>query len=305
MEKEMNEKKKTKSITKKAKKIRSIVMMSLLCVLMLSAATYAWFTLSDTAKIANLSMTVGETSGLQIAKDNDGNAGTFGGSIEFDTVIGNLKPATSSDGLNFKYPEYDEDGNVKELKPTTASLPVANATNSTEGYYIEYAFWLKSLGKASDVKIATGSISPATGKYDSSSGSYSGTYILSNAVDTTKAVPGSAAVRMSFKNIANTLLAVYEPNSDITNDNFNLVEKEDYAVETADVADEVVVSSTIKHNSAGNVADNMNTTLIHLEANTPTKIIMYIWIEGKDAQCANQIAAKEIVGQLLFTNATN
>lgn len=51
MKREIDEKRQ-KNIVQKAKKIRSMVMMSLLCILMLSAATYAWFSLSNTAKVS-------------------------------------------------------------------------------------------------------------------------------------------------------------------------------------------------------------------------------------------------------------
>ena len=109
MKREIGEKRQ-KNIVQKAKKIRSMVMMSLLCILMLSAATYAWFSLSNTAKVSNLTMTVGDVTGLQIAPDENGHAGTFGSSIDFSTITGKLLPATSQDGKNFFKPYYNEDG---------------------------------------------------------------------------------------------------------------------------------------------------------------------------------------------------
>ena len=61
-------KKQSKGV-KRARSMRNVVMMVLICALMLSAATYAWFTLSTSAKVANLSMTVGEETSLLIAPD--------------------------------------------------------------------------------------------------------------------------------------------------------------------------------------------------------------------------------------------
>ena len=302
----MNEKKKTKNITKKAKKIRSIVMMSLLCILMLSAATYAWFTLSNTAKVANLTMTVGDTSGLQIAEDNNGSAGTFGGSITFPAIKGKLLPATTTDGKNFKEPEYNDEGEVYNLKTASKKLPQTDATDDTEGYYIEYSFWLKSLGdQDSTIKLAKGE-GISDGIYiETYKDDYKGTYVLSKSVDTSKSVPGSAAVRISFvgTNKDNTeQVTVFEPNSDITNDGITLTKKEDYAVDsTTDSAK----AADVKHKESGEIDTTADGDVITLKANTPTKITMYIWIEGKDAQCVNQIAAKDIIGQLLFTNAAD
>lgn len=299
MKREIDEKRQ-KNIVQKAKKIRSMVMMSLLCILMLSAATYAWFSLSNTAKVSNLTMTVGDVTGLQIAPDENGHAGTFGSSIDFSTITGKLLPATSQDGKNFFKPYYNEDGEVSktETKVTTEKLPVNNATDSTEGYYIEYSFWLKSLGKSSNVTLVKGEgLENANGIYDANK-TYTGTYILSTTVDNTKAVPGSAAVRISFiksDDIANGTAKIFEPNSDISIS--GLTEKIDYAKDTTNVAAKV---ADVQHGKAGNIVKN--DTVISLNAGEPTKITMYIWIEGKDLQCVNQIAAKAIKGQIVFTN---
>ena len=146
------ETKKTKSLTQKAKKIRSIIMMTLLCVLMMSAATYAWFTLSNTAKATNLTMTVGDTTGLQIAPDTGTGAGTFGSSITFNDIKGTILPATTSNGINFFKPIYGDDGEVSSTEATTEYLDEKNTDTNKEGYYIQYTFYLKSLGADSDVK---------------------------------------------------------------------------------------------------------------------------------------------------------
>lgn len=308
------ETKKTKSLTQKAKKIRSIIMMSLLCVLMMSAATYAWFTLSNTAKATNLTMTVGDTTGLQIAEDNNGSAGSFGSSIQFDAINGKLLPATTIDGYTFMKPKYDGNGDVSEVEPigeneyfegktsdidsTTSSSDPSG--NKKEGYYIQYKFWLKLLGAdnaTADIKLAEGTGS-ADGVYsDSNKDNYKGTYILSKAVDETKKVPGSAAVRMSFTTGSTTTEAVYEPNTDIANP-VGLVKGADYA-ENKLGSGTYPVASTIKRNAAGTVTDT-DGKVITLTANTNTLITLYIWIEGTDDQCVNQISAKDIIGQLEF-----
>lgn len=274
---------------------------------MLSAATYAWFTLSNTAKVANLTMTVGDTSGLQIAKSDGDSYGTFGGSITFDTIEGKLLPATTTDGKTFKEPEYDDDGAVALLNNVSKKLPQENATGSTEGYYIEYTFWLKSLGKDSTVKLSKG-VGITDGKYIvNNQANYKGTYVLSKDVDGTKGVPGSAAVRISFVGTGKSnseTISIFEPNYDITNEGIGvtLIEKEDYAIDnTTDSSKQ----ATIQHGMDGGINTSVNGDVISLAANIPTKITMYIWIEGKDPQCANQIAAKEITGQLLFTNAAS
>lgn len=303
MEKEMNEKKKSKSITKKAKKIRSIVMMSLLCVLMLSAATYAWFTLSNTAKVANLTMTVGDVTGLQIAPDKNGTAGTYGSVIDMEDILtgeGKLLPATTKDGKIFYQPTYDDNGDVIATTVEGEELALDSASTDT-GHYIKYTFWLKSLGEAAEVKLKAGT--GVTDGLESGATSPTGTYVLSTNV--TDNIPGSAAVRMSFV-LDDGSVAVYEPNNDITN-------KVDEGTETRAkdnrTSDKTAVGTTISQTKTGVIEQNTSgayESVVSLEAGVGKKIILYIWIEGTDNQCSNEIASsgtdlKEIKAQLQFT----
>ena len=288
------ETKKTKSLTQKAKKIRSIIMMTLLCVLMMSAATYAWFTLSNTAKATNLTMTVGDTTGLQIAPDTGTGAGTFGSSITFNDIKGTILPATTSNGINFFKPIYGDDGEVSSTEATTEYLDEKNTDTNKEGYYIQYTFYLKSLGADSDVWLKAGS-GISDGIWTENGSQYSGTYMLAKEVDNAKKVPASAAVRMSLTvDGSQTASSIFEPNIDIANPE-GLVAGTDYAKNS--VSDPI--ESTITQNKNGTM--NTNGVAVHLSKDTETKIVLNVWIEGTDDQCVNQISAKNLIGQLVFT----
>ena len=314
------ETKKTKSLTQKAKKIRSIIMMTLLCVLMMSAATYAWFTLSNTAKATNLTMTVGKTSGLQIAPDDNGNAGTFGSSIAFEPVDGKLLPTTTTDADittgKFKVPHYDGNGAVDGFESEAATGFVGVTVNSNsapepeknqDGYYIMYTFWLKSLGSTSTVKLSLGTgLDAADGIYDSTK-SYGGTYVLTKKANDseTNVVPSSAAVRLCFipgNQALDSIKAIYEPNSDLKKETYSLTAGTDFANTTGSAENLSSIASTIKHKANGSVDGNVDGNVISLDADKATKVTLYVWIEGTDDLCANQIAAKDIIGQLEFTN---
>lgn len=286
------ETKKTKSLVKKAKKIRSMIMMTLLCVLMMSAATYAWFTLSNTAKATNLTMTVGDTTGLQIAPVNGNTYGTFGSSINFQDIKGKILPATS-DGKTFYLPKYNDAGEVTSTETTTEYLDETNDSTDKEGYYIQYSFYLRSLGAESDVWLKAGSgMSDGTWKEN---GKYEGTYMLAKTVDGEKNVPASAAIRMSFlTDGAASASAIFEPNNGITNPE-GLNEGTDYAKNSVGNGP----TSKIIQNCSG--ALTTNAAVVHLPKETPTKIILNVWIEGTDDQCVNQISAKDLIGQLVFT----
>ena len=300
MEENEKKKKKKKKIVKKAKKIRGIVMMTLLCVLMMSAATYAWFTLSNTAKIANLTMTVGDVTGLQVADVNTSSPevepqeGDWGAETTAVTFKGKLLPATTIDGINIYEPVYKDDGSVGSLSenPTTKKLDASVTEDTTTGYYVEYSFWIRALGpngETTTVKLDEGS--------DTNGGIYnavtpaSGTYSLSSALGESDILP-SAAVRLSLIN--NSDVKVFEPNG-----NFN--------TGATKVADD---NRTNKDAKKSDVVQNVegtfstaNSDVLTLNNNQPTKILVKIWIEGTDKQCGNEIAAKDIITQLKFVTA--
>lgn len=334
MEKEMNEKKKqkekTKSITKKAKKMRSIVMMSLLCVLMLSAATYAWFTLSKTAKVANLTMTVGEATGLQIAPDAGANGGhtpgTYSGVLTFGDdgttfgtdgkykITGKLLPATTTDGKDINKPKYNTDGEVMGVEDIDAADILTNTTTNTaeEGYYYETTFYLKTLGSTATnvvLKASTTAL-PSDGKVTATY-SNTGTYVLSNDINGAKNTTnylGSRAIRISLTDAAGTTL-VYEPNCNVVG-----IEGTQAAYATDENGNKVsmtAVTTTSAQSSSGGWMTSSDSGWVegkqtkYLNVKTDdTLITMRIWIEGTDNECVNEISLDDIIAQLQFEEAT-
>lgn len=305
MKREIGEKRQ-KNIVQKAKKIRSMVMMSLLCILMLSAATYAWFSLSNTAKVSNLTMTVGDVTGLQIAEDNGQTPsdGDWGSSIDGGVIYGKLLPATTKDGIKMESPVYnDSNGAVKGtteeqdgVQAKKLTKEILEADKDTEGYWIERTFYLRASGAAdgtTKVKLADGEGVGATGIW-SDSGSYNGTYVLSKGVTGTEILPG-AAVRISFQKDGASTATVFEPNVD-----FNTVAQKKASNER-NKNDKKIISSTVTETMSGTCTfPSGKDNILVLENNKATKIIMRIWIEGEDPQCGNEISAKDIVTQLKF-----
>lgn len=282
---------------KKVKKIRSTIMMLLLCVLLMSAATYAWFTLSNTAKVSNLTMTVGDVTGLQIADDTD-SANKKPADNEWKqatnavTFKGKLLPATTTNGTSFLKPVYNENGDVSGTASTTEKLDKNTEDINAEGYYIEFYFWLKALGKAggqTTVKLDEGK-SLNNGIYPEAQNP-SGTYSLSKENGVSDVLP-SAAVRMSLVNGED--VKVFEPNFDF---NTSASQKATDSRLSTDAK-----ASDIQQNIDGTFA-SASTNVLTLQNNTPTRITLYLWIEGTDPQCGNEIAAKDIISQLKFVTA--
>ena len=78
-----------KRITKKKKfeNLKKLVFVCALCIIILVTATYAWFTLSNTARVTNMQLTVGDVTGLQIAPDDNGQAGPFSATYDLNNEI--------------------------------------------------------------------------------------------------------------------------------------------------------------------------------------------------------------------------
>lgn len=275
-----------KKQTKKTKgqRVRGIVMMSLICIMLLSAATYAWFTLSNTAKVANMTLTVGNVTGLQIAEDTGSGAGTYGASIDYTGKIkGKFLPATTLDGKAMLEPVYNDEGAVSSTKAATKKLDKNTTSDGTEGYYYETSFYLKALGANASVKLKDGTGLDGTGV---ATGDEAGTYVLESA---SKDHLGCAAIRISLSNSSETL--VYEPNNGIS------VSTGTRATDSRTSKDPVATTS-LQKNDGSFTSQSQKLTLV---ANTDTKITMRMWIEGSDVQCVNEIAANELAAQLQFT----
>lgn len=322
MEKEKNEKKKIKSITKKAKKIRSIVMMSLLCVLMLSAATYAWFTLSDTAKVSNLTMTVGDVTGLQIAVDyaaipnsNKTGHGKYGNELKFgaeDTeaetygITGTLLPATLiSGGTAIQKPEYADDGSgsvigLDDVITNNDEEVLKNGNDSSKtGYYYETTFYMLA-GENLDVRLKAATGLDEDGIFDNDE---TGTYVLNKTKDDTNYLThiGAKAVRIRLiavdtdnsNNSCGTI--IYRPNSDLeAGENTYTTAKDTRSNWTTEEPTDVQSKNGV-FSKQGKIA---------LVKDHDTKITMQIWIEGTDDFCGNEIKLEDIVAQLQFEEAT-
>lgn len=283
--------KKTKKSKVVAKKMRSVIMMTLLCVMLLSTATYAWFTLSDTARVLNLTLTIGGESGLLIAPAASANtAGTYKSVLSFGAdstdydgsaggaryqIGGKLLPATTADGRTFRKPVYAAtDGSiVTGVENLSGGDRLTSASGKdAEGYYYETVFWLKAVSSG-DLQVT---LAGRNGD--------DGTFV---AIEDPLMADGAAAVRISLSTPSQTL--VYEPHADVTGTGKGYSSATDNSRASA-------VSDTMKQSSNGNFTNRKSLTV----SNTGTMVTMRIWIEGTDDMCVNEIMAEQIRAQLQF-----
>lgn len=304
---------KTKKLSKgvrRARSMRNVVMMVLVCVLMLSAATYAWFTLSNTAKVANMTMTVGEVTGLQIAPDYNaggttGSVGTYGSVLAFDqeyvdaadsskkvtyNITGDLLPATMITTSVMRKPVYAEDGTGEVISTSTLDQQdwMGNDGIAENTYYAyKTTFYLKALGEEEYViKLADRSAITKPGVYQNG---ITGTYILNDKTSDTDTFIGADAIRICLE--TNNDKIIYAAN------NVSTDQKGTVAPTATNYLGGTLETVTNSQGTDGKFTSNGTITL---QGNEDTRVTMTIWIEGTDPDCANEMSLDNIIAQLQF-----
>ena len=310
MKHQENDVKETKKTRKKrsartAQQIKLAVIMIMVSVLVLSASTFAWYQLNNTAKIENMKFTAETMGNLQISDsgENGENKGDYKNVLELsdDLTEKTLLPCTTDTGIKFYSPDYDLEG-------TTVGDVKDIDNNDLPKYVYKKVFYLKSgeaptggaVAKTFDLKLDPG-------KTDSPQ---SGTYFLANDAAKYNAVN---AVRISFEfddsnEEGQDTIKIYEPNAENHNSGdditkaTNSVSTEFYgpakymAIKQKSNGDFVTSSDSLLYNEHTETSN----TLCQITEGTPMKVTMYVWFEGMDDDCVSQIALTQITGQIQF-----
>lgn len=296
-----------KKSQRKSQQIKLAVIMIMVSVLVLSASTFAWYQLNNTAKINDMKFTADTMGNLLIAPETEqGDEGNYDHqlSLGLEANAEKLLPATadvdagSGAGAkqigyeDFYYPKYAPNGQ------TVAELIPLGEENFNK-YVYKKVFYLKSgetagTGNTFTLKLDVGNTANRTGTYvvdsDAENNSISG-------LTAANALRISFVIESTGNNPSIVATKVYEPNSDssaISEGSF------------ADYTGSDVVGSTayndklIKQLTTGDFAENQVTTLCTLTEGVPVRVTMYVWIEGQDADCKSEIALDTIEGQIQF-----
>lgn len=287
----MNEQKKEKikRISKQQwDKIRSAFIMCLICVLMLSGATYAWFTISNSAKVNQLALSIASEGHLYIGLDANN---VRESEVSFQNMQGKvLYPATTNDGITIVKPIYTADNVVSG----TAALTDAERTNNL--YYYEQTVYLL----IEETLPAGASANEYYITLDNNAGG-DGTFVKSADANTN--THPERCVRMSFQVNGGNTAAIYEPNADVHN---NGTAGTDYA--SCNFTSTLV---THKQSGEGNLnfteLDNNtrfyegdSSSLFTITGGVVTPVTIRIWFEGTDTDCVNSIESQNIIGQIKF-----
>lgn len=269
------------------KKLISAVFMAFACILMMSGATYAWFTMSNTAKVTSLKLNVAAEGKLYVYTDNTV-ATKKVSEVEWPDMsqAKTLYPCTTTDGTNMLKPVYGAENEV------TGTQMISDATEK-KLYCLEQDFYLyMDEGTVPTPRTYNVSLVQNNANND-------GTYFKCS-----ESAPNPAyCVRMSFE-VNGQSVAVYEPNYNGSNGG---TEGTDYAKNSSGVTP---VASTHKQGTDGlftstSTANKAPVTgdsdmLFTITGNTATKVTVRAWFEGTDSDCRNEIDVKDIAGQIKF-----
>lgn len=297
--------------------------MILVLLSLLTVASYTWFSLSQTPRVSDLYMFVNTQSGLEISLTPDAEEWEL--QLDFRDMVDvttPLRPVTWSENEQRFYAAiYGIDGRMTGQWEPLNDQRNANKDNA-DGYYIKATFYARS-GQAVAVDL-----SPAVEVDKGIQGS--GTYLIGypewNSTDIVHyngGQGGECAVRVGFRitpvdETGQSLeepsnFIIYEPNSDIHNDGSTgyvptpsidgraaLVDSENLILQTSSTWTEAdpVQRDVVIHDLGEFTTD---TRLFELEAGEIVQVDLYIWLEGQDVDCTNQIEQAQVLASIQFT----
>ncbi len=298
-----------------------VIILSLVA---LTAATYAWMSIATFYKVSDIDLNVITENALEIAKDENGEAGEWGKLIAGEDLIPEgaaLRPVTwSAKDKTFYAPTYGFYGRIDgydELIVTTNDIPAPSVDEAEEeegeGYLLAIDLWMRTGASKITTYLSGPDIVQGEMMGD-------GTFVIGvptwNSENVRHESGGKGAenaIRIAFKtydyyDITGALYEegsfyIYEPNT-----------KEDAVTKSIDggalEGDGEIIkqyTSQIKENDPvlrdeytylpGEFIGE-DTHMFDLLANLPRRVTVYIWLEGQDPSCDNSISAGRILANL-------
>lgn len=294
----------------KGSRIFIYCIMILILLTLLVSATYTWFTLSRTPRVSNIGLYINAPTGLVISKAPEGEDWVHQlNYVELVPETSPLRPVTWSEkDQRFYAAVYGADG-----RQTGQWEPLSDSNNANRddayGYYIKVTFYATT-----DTSVDI-SLTHAMAVSEGVDGS--GTYLIGAPVwdsenimhsDGGAGAQNALRIGLRFTPMENgapqtdgSVFFIYEPNCDTHIDG-----TEGY-VDTPSIdgtgtlvsPDRIITQSTTTWTEADIVQRDVvvkdmgefltDTFLYSLKANDMVKIDMYIWLEGQDMDCTNQI----------------
>ncbi len=268
---------------RKWRDVKNALVMVVVMAAMMSTATYAWFTLTSNATVTGMQMTAGGSSGLQVSLNRSDWADT----VDLTDLVAEgedpnqtIHQVTVMDNDPFVAEFYKP---VYEESKVTNVEKIANADVPT--YVAKYTYYIRSIDASALVGIKTASGVSAT----------DGSYI--RATDANDENSAARAVRVGI--VVDGEMHIFEPNNE-AGENAGTEAVSEYAgTYTSDViaTDGTGVITT----ENGNNDNHTSTDLFTAVSGEGKEVTMYVWLEGTDDDCVNEIQADELAGQIMFT----
>lgn len=281
-----------KNTKKKFRDIRNAIVMMCVMAAMLSTASYAWFTLTDSPTVTGMNMTAASTGGLKVSWDttetNFKNAIAFSdrentNNASDPQVLVPVHPIAVGSFAEGRY----EGNKVKDLKPALTSLKNKVAV---------YTFYIKSEEtNPVSVGIICGNVAQAGDMGIKNEMPNLGGSLVRNG-KVTKNAPN--AVRVGLVVEGSQEMIIWEPNNDQHNTGGNA------AVDETNLKGDSKFPVKVSSESTGNITTggSANTSEKLFEVGPKaTKVTMYVWLEGTDEDCVDEIKTGGLEAQIQFT----
>lgn len=294
---------------------------------LLTAATYAWFSLSRTPRVSDLGMHITSAHGLELAASYDAQQWTR--QLDFLNLVDEtapLRPATwSEEKQQFFAATYGADGRLTDQWQPLSDVNNANR-DSVYGYYTKVTFYARS------GQYLTATLSPAVAVEEGLQGA--GTYVIGTPVWNDQKIlhdnggsGAECAVRIGLRITRlnpdgtplvgeNPTFIIYEPNADAhieENKGYiptpsidgtdSLVPEDRLILQTASTWKEVYpVERNVLIHELGDFTTP--TQLFRLSPEEVVQIDLYLWLEGQDVDCTNRIDSAQIIANVQFGSTT-
>lgn len=301
---------------KKWRDVKNALVMVVVMAAMMSTATYAWFTFTDSATVTGMQMAASGSSGLKVSLNGtawldtidlrDALVGTEDegklksiSQLTVGAATENGSPLSNLNGFvpTFYKPVYGEgdSGTVTGLEAVTSETELASLA-------AVYNFQIKAEGEAQEVALEFAGQGDFTedmleGGFgvDNGEAIVDGSFMVN--VDPDNTYDAKRAVRVGLKVEGSEKMIIWEPNEEKETDAGT-------AAATAEAYGGAAYESSVATNGTnGQVTrGGTNTTSDALfTADTDgVEVTVYVWLEGTDPSCVNEIRADQLVGQLKF-----
>lgn len=306
------------------KRIVLYAYMILILLVLVTAATYTWFSISQTPRVSDMNMYVNAEEGLELSLDPTAEEWTLQLDLrDMVPVTTPLRPITwVNEEQRFYAAAYGIDGRLLPFEYWEPLTDERNANkDTTDGYYIKLTLFARS---SSNVKVT---LSEAIEVDEGINGS--GTYLIGTPIWDPEEIKhknggfgAETAVRIGLRITPvdnqgvptgeDSEFFIYEPNANTHSGQpggfvdtpsvtgaANLVPEEylirqSYSIwsESYPIERDVVIKAFGKFES--------RPTLFSLKENEMVRIDVYIWLEGQDQDCVSEIRDAQILANLQF-----